>query len=174
MKLKDFFALIITVAVATVFVLLLKPYLFNQPVLPLTMSNNEIEDWMGAIFWPTTFVLYALGILVLFIWILKAARSQFMTATEVLSNQLFWWILLAVYWILGIVIFMSVSFFSGWMDGSKSLEPLFWFPPFVLLDGIFLFWLPTAIATPRSMRYVGPVHALHAECQSRSQIRTSS
>ena len=156
MKPKDFFALIIAFAVATGFVLLLKPYLFNEPILPLTMSSNEIEDWMGTIFWPTTFILYLLGIIILFIWILKAARTQFMTATEVLSNQTFWWILLAVYWILGIVIFMSVSFFSGWMDGSKSIEPLFWFPPFVVLDGIFLFWLPTAIATPRSMRYVPP------------------
>jgi hypothetical protein len=97
MKLKDFFALIIAFAVATGFVLLLKPYLFNEPILPLTMSSNEIEDWMGSIFWPTTFILYALGTLFLIIWILKAARTQFMTATEVLSNQTFWWILLAVY-----------------------------------------------------------------------------
>lgn len=109
MKPKDFFALIIAFAVATGFVLLLKPYLFNEPILPLNgMGNTEIEDWMGTIFWPTTFILYLLGIIILFIWILKAARTQFMTATEVLSNQTLWWILLAVYWILGIVIFMSI------------------------------------------------------------------
>lgn len=156
MKPKDFFALIIAFAIATGFVLLLKPYLFKEAIIPFTMSDNELEDWMGTIFMPTNFILYGLGILALFIWILKAARTQFMTSKEVLSNQTFWWILLVVYWILGIVIFMSISFFSGWMDGSKSIEPLFWFPPFIVLDGIFLFWLPTAIATPRSMRYVPP------------------
>ncbi len=156
MKLKDFFALAVSFAIATGIVLGLIPYLFYEPIIPFTMSSNELEDWMGTIFMPTNFILYGIGAFILFLWIFKAARTPFITSKEVLSTGFFWWLLLIIYWVLGIIIFMSVSFFSGWMDGTKSIEPLFWFPPFVIINGIFLFWLPTAIATPRSLRYVTP------------------
>lgn len=156
MKLKDFFVLFVSFAIATGIVLGLIPYLFNEAIIPFTMSDNELEDWIETVFWMTNFFLYLLGIIILFIWILKAARAKFISATDVISTRFFWWLLLIGYWILGIIIFMAISFFNGWMDGTKSIEPLFWFPPFVVLDGVFLFWLPTAIATPRSMRYVPP------------------
>ncbi len=156
MKFKDCFALAVSFAIATGIVLGLIPYLFREPIIPLTMSSNELEDWIGTIFMTTNFILYGIGAFILFIWIFKAARTPFMTSEETLSTGFLWWLLLIIYWILGIVIFMSVSFFSGWMDGTKSIEPLFWFPPFVIINGILLFWLPTAIATPRSMRYIPP------------------
>jgi hypothetical protein len=157
MKPKQFIALIIAFAIATAFVLGLQPFLFYQPIIPFSMTMNELEEWLGAVLWPITWTLYGLGVVVLFIWIWKATTSKFTRATEVLSTQGFWWLLLIIYVVLGIGIFLAIAFFNGWMDGSRSFEPLFWFPPFVFLDGILLFWLPTAIATPRSMRYIPPL-----------------
>jgi|688.fasta_scaffold1025216_2 hypothetical protein len=157
MKLKDFFALAVAFFVATLFVLVLQPFLFYQPVIPFSMTTNDLEDWLGAVFWPTTLIVYGLGIFFLFIWILKAAKSKFTNAKRALSNQGLWWLLLIINVILGLIAFFAVSFFSGWLDGEKSIEPLFWVPPFIILDAIFIYWLPTAIATPRSLRYVPPL-----------------
>ncbi len=157
MKLSEIIALVVTIAIATVFVLLVQPWLFDYPVIPLTMANKQIQDWSSAILWPISWSLYGLGLLLTFIWIVKASTSRFTRAEEVLSTKWQWWLMTFFFIVLGIFIFMGLSFFNGWFDGKRSLEPVFWFPLFIFIDWIFLFWLPTALATPKSMRYVPPL-----------------
>lgn len=155
-KWRAWLALLVSFAIATVFVLILQPHLFNEPILPFSISNKELEEWTESIFGITNFILFILGFVVLLIWILIATSSKFTKATDALSKGFFWWLFLIGYWLLGIVIIMSISFFSGWMDGGKDMEPSYWLSFFVLIDGVVLFWLPSAIGTPGSMRYVPP------------------
>ncbi len=156
-ELKAWLALMVSFAIATVFILVLQPHLFSEPIIPFTMSNKELDEWMESIFGITNWILFVLGFVFLLIWILKAVNSKFTRASDVLSTGFVWWLLFLGYCVLGIIIFMAISFFNGWLDGSKSIEPLFWYSLFVIIDGFFIFWLPTAIATPRSMRYVPPL-----------------
>jgi hypothetical protein len=157
MNVKSFFALIITFAIATIYILLIQPYLFTAPVIPFTMPTKELDEWANVIFWPLTWILYGLGVTVTLIWIVSAARSQFVRAKDVLSTRIRWWSLALVFFVAGQGSFFALSFFNEWLDGSRSSEPLLWVPLFIIIDLGLLFWIPTAIATPRSLRYIPPL-----------------
>lgn len=153
---KHHIALFVTWVIASLLVLLLQPNLFGS-VIPFSMTNNDLQDWLGAVFWPTTWIVYGSGIFFLLIWMAKAAKGQFIHAKGTLSNQGFWWLLLIFYGLFNLIVFFAISFFTGWLVEDKSLEPLFIMPPFILIDIALLYWLPTALATPRSLRYVPPL-----------------
>jgi hypothetical protein len=156
MSLKTFLALMVAFAIATLYLLLLQPYLFTSPIVPFSMSTRNLEEWTAVIFWPQTWILYGMGIFMTLCWLSKAALTRFVRAKDVLSTQGLWWILAILYVIFGLGAFFALSYFNGWLDGSQSIEPILWFPPFVVVAMLFMFWLPTAIATPRSMRYIPP------------------
>lgn len=154
---KSHFALVAVAFIATVYMFQLQPYLFTAPVIPFTMPTKELDEWVNAIFWPLTWILYGLGIFVTLIWVGFAMRSQFVRAKDVLSTQIRWWLLAIGFVVVGQGSFFALSFFNEWLDGSRSSEPLLWVPLFILIDLVLLFWLPTAIATPRSLRYIPPL-----------------
>lgn len=156
MKIKDFVVLLITVAIATLWIWIVQPYLFGS-VIPFSMTNNDLQDWLGAVFFPTTWILYGSGIFVTLIWLAKATKTRSIHAKQTLSHQGLWWLLLLFYGLFNLIAFFTISFFSGWLDDNRSLEPLFITPLFILFDLLILYWLPTALATPRSLRYVPPL-----------------
>jgi hypothetical protein len=157
MSFKNFLALTTAFAIATLYLLLLQPYLFTFPIVPFSMSARNLEEWTALVFWPETWILYLMGVFMTLCWIVKAALTRFVRATQVLSTQGLWWVMAILYVILGLGSFFALSFFNGWLDGDRTIEPLLWFPPFVVVAMLFGFWLPTAIATPRSMRYIPPL-----------------
>lgn len=155
MKTKEFIALIITGAIATVVILWLQPYLFSS-VIPFSMNSRELDNWLGKVFWPTTWMIYGLGVFLTLIWIGKAAKSRYSHANQVLANGGLWWLLCIFCGLLSLIGFLIISFFTGWLNDGQSLEPLWILPPFIVVDVVLLYWLPTAIATPRSFRYLPP------------------
>jgi len=153
---KHYLALLVTFAIISIWVLMVQPNLFAS-VIPFSMTNNDLQDWLGAVFVPTNWVVYSLGIICLLIWFGWAKVSRWINAKAVLSNRFWWWLLLVLYGLFSLIVFFAISFFTGWLNDGQSLEPLFIVPPFILFDITLLYWLPTALATPRSLRYVPPL-----------------
>ena len=156
MKIKDFVALLITWVIATLWMGIAQPNLFGS-MIPFSMTNNDLQDWLGAVFLPTMWVVYVSGIVFALIWLGKGTKGQYINAKQVLSNGWFWWLLLFFGYLFNLIVFFAISFFTGWLDDGQSLEPLFIMPLFILVDIALLYWLPTALATPRSLRYVPPL-----------------
>lgn len=89
-------------------------------------------------------------------WIAKALSSGFTKAQDVLSTGGLWWIFAIVLGVVTMLALVGLSFLNGWFDDSRNLEPFFWLLGFIIVDVLLIFWLPTALATPKSMRYVPP------------------
>lgn len=152
MKLSELIALAIVWVVATLFLFVGQIHLFKAPVLPLTMTSKEIAQWLEQILWPMTWALYLGGGLLTLIWLTMASQRRFTKTTEVLKNGLYWWLMAIALFGISLVLFLVLS----WFNGDFDLEVLYWFPPFIALDVLFLFWLPTAIASPRLFRNLPP------------------
>ena len=156
MKLTEIVALVITVAIATIVIFWLQPLLLNGQGIPLSLSSGRLDKWASEVLLPTMYVIYGLGVLFLFIWITKAATSGFTRTQDVLGTGGLWWLFAILLGLISILALIALTFFRGWFEDSRNLEPFFWLLGFIVVDVLFIYWLPTAIATPKSMRYVPP------------------
>jgi hypothetical protein len=156
MKIAEIVALVVTVAIATIVIFGLQPWLLGGSGLPLSLSRGNLDKWAAEILFPTLYVVYVLGALLLLFWIAKALSSGFTKAKDVLSTGGLWWIFAIVLGVVTMLALVGLSFFNGWFDDSRNLEPFFWLLGFIIVDVLLIFWLPTALATPKSMRYVPP------------------
>lgn len=156
MKITEIVALVVTVAIATIIIFGLQPWLLSGNGLPLSLSRGNLEKWASDILVPTLYLIYGLGILLLFLWITKALTSAFTKTEDVLRTGGMWWLSAMLLGLITILVMVSLTFFRGWFEDSRNLEPFFWLLGFIIVDVLFIYWLPTAIATPKSMRYVPP------------------
>ncbi|AMA10808.1 hypothetical protein [Picosynechococcus sp. PCC 73109] len=156
-SLKSWFALVIAVAIALVWSLLGKYYLFYQPILPLSVTNTEIDDWLADIFWLNNIISLVLGFLLLGFWIFKAYNKQFIRAELVLAKRFTWWLSALFHFFACLLIFFGTSYFLDWLDEGRYIEFWLWYPGCLLLDTLLIFWLPSALATPRSLRNIPPL-----------------
>ncbi|MBJ7898347.1 MAG: hypothetical protein GC158_00180 [Cyanobacteria bacterium RI_101] len=156
MKIPELIALAVSFALGTLLMFVGQIYLFSEPVLPLTMTGREIDLWLEQILWPMTWILYITGVTLSLVWIVRGLSARFIKARDVLRNGLWWWLIAILFFAGGLLLFVSLSWFNGWFNPDLSLEPLYWFPPFIFLDTLLLFWFPTALASPRAFRYLPP------------------
>jgi hypothetical protein len=157
MKLAEIVALVITVAIATVIVFVLQPWLLSGQGFPLGgISLSDLNEWIEDVLGPVLYFAYVLGIVMLLIWFGRALTGNFTQAREVLSTRGMWWIMAFLLGLIPLLAMLVLGFFTGWLYENHAFEPFFWLFAFVVLDVLVLFWLPTALATPKSMRYVPP------------------
>lgn len=153
-ELKSWCALMFSVAIAIIWNLLIKFNLFFQPILPLAATTNEIEAWVADVFWLNNIITLVLGFGLLGFWIWMAYTQQFIRAELVITKRALWYFLLLFHFIASFLIFLAVSYFVGWLDDGRYLEFLGWYFPCLFIDTFLLFWFPSALATPRSMRNI--------------------
>ena len=156
MKLSEMIALAVTVAIATVVIFGLQPWLLGGSGLPLSLSRGNLDRWAEEILMPSLYVVFGLGAFFLFLWMAKASISQFTRTEDVLRTGGMWWLSAVLLGLISLLSMIALTFFRGWFEDSRNLEPFFWLFGFIILDVLFIYWLPTAIATPKSMRYVPP------------------
>ncbi len=156
MKTAEIVALVVTVAIATIVIFGLQPWLLGGDGLPLSLSRSNLDKWASEILMPTLYLIYGLGALLLLLWIVKALTSGFTRTEDVLRTGGMWWLSAILLGLITILALVALTFFRGWFDDSRNLEPFFWLLGFIIADVLFIYWLPTAIATPKSMRYVPP------------------
>jgi hypothetical protein len=106
--------------------------------------------------WPSLAVNYVLGILATLFWIAKGASFQSVKSRNTLSMENLWWIICILYGLVSLAVAIGLSFFYELIDERNFLEFLIYLSVFAVVDVLLMFWLPTAIATPRTMRYVPP------------------
>jgi hypothetical protein len=156
MKLSEMIALAVTVAIAIIFIFAVQPWLFSGQGVPLSLSPSRLDKWAEEILMPSLYVVFGLGILLLFLWMVKASTSQFTRTQDVLRTGGMWWLSAILLGLISLLTMIGLTFFRGWFEDSRNLEPFYWLFAFILIDVLFIYWLPTAIATPKSMRYVPP------------------
>lgn len=156
MKLSEMIALAVTVAIAVIVVFGVQPWLFSGQGLPLSLSTSRLDKWAEEILMPSLYVVFGLGILLVFLWMFKALSSGFTRTEDVLKTGGMWWLSAILLGVISLLTLVALTFFRGWFEDSRNLEPFYWLFGFILLDVLFVYWLPTAIATPKSMRYVPP------------------
>ena len=156
MKVSEMIALAVTVAIAVIFIFAVQPWLLGGQGVPLSLSSSRLDKWAEEILMPSLYVVFGLGVFLLFLWMVKASTSQFTRTQDVLRTGGIWWLYAILLGLISLLTLIALTFFRGWFEDSRNLEPFFWLVGFILLDVLFIYWLPTAIATPKSMRYVPP------------------
>ncbi len=158
MKLKESITLGFVFGIASVLVLVLQSHLFQEPLIPSSMATGDLDNWWSNVFSPATYVVFGLGIIINLIWFIKASVSRYKHSKSALSAQGLWWLLFFIYLIVTLVVFAAFTHFA--IDPDKPIKGIFeascWAANFLILDVILLFWLPTALATPRTLRYIPP------------------
>jgi hypothetical protein len=156
MKISEMIALAVTVAIAIVVIFGLQPWLLGGQGVPLSLSSSRLDRWGEEVLMPSLYVVFGLGAFLLFLWMAKASTSQFTRAQDVLKTGGMWWLSAILLGIISLLTMIVLTLFRGWFEDGRNLEPFFWLIGFLILDVLFIYWLPTAIATPKSMRYVPP------------------
>jgi hypothetical protein len=158
MRAKNFITLITTLGLASIFVLVLQPHIFQEPMIPLSMSSRDLDTWWSNIFSPTTNIIFVAGLVTTLIWFIKATTSKYTKSSDVLGARLLWWGIFWGYLLLSFIAFAGLNYFAN--NSNKPIKGIFeaslWSAPFLLLDVILLFWLPTASSTPKTLRYIPP------------------
>jgi len=67
-----------------------------------------------------------------------------------------WWIICIAYGLISLSVVVGLSFSNQLIDERYFLQFLLYLFVFSIVDVFLIYWLPTAIATPRTMRYVPP------------------
>ena len=156
MKLSEMVALAVTVAIAVIVIFGIQPWLFSGQGLPLSLSTSQLDKWAEEILMPSLYVVFGLGAFLLFLWMAKALTTGFTRTADVLKTGGIWWLYAVLLGLISLLTMIALTFFRGWFEDSRNLEPFYWLVAFILVDVLFIYWLPTAIATPKSMRYVPP------------------
>jgi type IV secretory pathway TrbD component len=156
MKVSEMIALAVAGLIALIVIFGLQPWLLGGQGLPLSLSSSRLDRWGEEILMPCLYVVFCLGVFFSVLWIGKAFTSKFTRTLDVLNTEGLWWLYAVLIGLLSLLTLIGLTFFQGWFEDSRNLEPFFWLLGFLILDVLFIYWLPTAIATPKSMRYVPP------------------
>jgi hypothetical protein len=153
-RLKELLWLLAIMALGIVIAGWLQPFLLQQ--FPFTMKTKEVTEWMDSVFSPVNNGILLLGILTSLFWYIRAYNVQFMKAKPVIGNRIFWFILLVLYWLIGAIACLLVAYLNNWLgEVEGAVASLIC----LCVDVVVLYWLPTALATPKSLRYVPPFSA---------------
>jgi len=156
MKPLEVVFLLITIAIATLVIFLLQPAILSKEWGLLAAKSSSIEDWRQQLMWPSLAVNYVLGILATLFWIAKGASFKSVKSRNTLSMLSLWWIICIAYGLISLAVAIGLSFFYELINERNFLEFLVYLSVFAVVNVLLMFWLPTAIATPRTMRYVPP------------------
>jgi len=147
MRLKEIIAILISSLIGLVFTLQIQPVLFQTGSIPLV--NVTPEEFHNSYIVGALIVLFT-ALLFTSIWYLNALRLDSKVLSAELLNKMFSvWIIFLV-----IVILIAISTLSFYVQSAS--EALLWLVLFWILDVVFLFYLPTAIATPGQLAHVVP------------------
>lgn len=132
----------------------LQPFLLQQ--VPFSMTNKVRDEWMDSVFSPVNNGILLLGILTSLFWYIRAYNLQFMAAKPVIGNGFWWWFLFYLYGVIGAIACLLVAYLNNWLgEVEGAVASLI----YLCVDVVVLYWLPTALATPKSLRYVPPFSA---------------
>jgi hypothetical protein len=132
-------------------VISIQTYLLSDLALIGAITSADPEPWRSILpSWTSVMIISSL-IMSLF-WIAKADRSTFESSRKARTKILSWWRNLIL-----IYIFNIVALIIYWVNQPDSVpvELFLVMALFVLpFDIAALYWLPTAMGTPKTLRYI--------------------
>ena len=156
MKSQEIVFLLTTIVLATLVVFLLQPAILTRELGQLAANSATIEAWRQNLMWPSLALNYVLGIGATLFWIAKGVSYQSIKSKNTLSMESVWWIICIAYGLISLSVVVGLSFSNKLIDERDFLQFLLYLFVFSIVDVFLMYWLPTAIATPRTMRYVPP------------------
>jgi hypothetical protein len=160
MKPLEIVFLLIAIFIATLIIFLLQPMLldpgseiFGGRFVGDTESINKLRS---GLMYPSLMLNFMLGIAATLLWIARGATFQSVNSREALSKERTWWIMCISCGLVNLIVVIALSFSNQLSDERDFNQFMFLLCIFSIINVILMYWLPTAIATPRTMRYIPP------------------
>lgn len=111
--------------------------------------------WVDNVLPVLTYGIWIGGVLATLFWIVQASRSTFRNSRSAFAQRGTWWLYAGGLYLAYLILFLALAY-GGSGDVAMELQILVLLG-ILPLDILVLFWLPTAIATPGTLRYVPPL-----------------
>lgn len=135
----------------TLIVIIMQTYLLSDLALIGAITSSDPKLWTNIL--PSwTSVMIVTSLIMSLFWIAKADRSTFESSRQARIKILSWWRNLIL-----IYIFNTITLILYWVNQPDSVPvELFTLMALFILpfDIAALYWLPTAMATPKTLRYI--------------------
>lgn len=153
---KRWFLLILVMAFASFFILVFKNSIFQDyyAIMGVRIKRALLDDWLNQVFLFSNLTGYITGVLCLVFWLVFAARYQATNSKSVIPKRIAWLSIFFGHIVFNLLLFFSLSFLYHSINYRGFL---IYYPLSIVIDSLLLFWLPSAIATPGTMRNVPPL-----------------
>lgn len=153
---KRWFLLVLATAFASLFILIFKQTIFQDyyALMGIRIKRELLSEWLNQVFFISNLVGYATGVILLLFWIFSASRYRASKAADVIPKRITWLVLFWGYIFFNILTFFLLSFFY---EAINNTGLLIYYPISVVLDAVLLFWLPSALGTPGTLRNIPPL-----------------
>ena len=145
MKIAEIVRIIILVVVGGLLMFFVQPTLFEKGIFPIT--DVPLDAWIQNDYMTAARIIFAVCLVCTILWCVLTARARIEGSRHVNPWFLTWWVI-GVFPIVAIGI--ALYFFN------RSEQALLVLTAFWIIDVLLLYWLTTAIATPRQLKYVPP------------------
>jgi hypothetical protein len=155
-KKKLLLILIVLILVGFAIAIPFQQWLLASPELIASLGvNTQQSAWTQSVMPSVTYGSWISSLCATLLWIYSAQNGRFVSSKQALSMRLTWWIYaLSLYALMSIILYSFIYAVSGIVASEiQYFILLIVFP----LDIILLFWLPTAMATPGTLRYIPPL-----------------
>jgi hypothetical protein len=134
-----------------VFLISLQHFLFAEVLVLANITDADLTNWINFLPYFTSIVIVsAIGATLW--WIFRATTTTYISSRHALSKKLSWKLRASGLYIFDTIILAGYSIFK---PQSVPVEIFICFSIFILpFDIAVLYWLPTAIATPRTLRNI--------------------
>ncbi len=157
MKPLELIMLLTTVLFATFIIFLLQPALLSADWTLIRDATREtISHWHQKLMWPSLYFNYILGTVATLFWISRSDSFQSNSSKNTLKNIALWWTIFCFLLVLSLLFIVMLSLYHN-LIGEKGFMAFFSLIfIFSILDVFLIYWLPTALSTPKTMRYLPP------------------
>lgn len=145
MKLSEAIRIIVLVSVGIVLMFFGQPALFKGGIIPIT--DVPVDAWIQNDYMMAARIIFAVCLVCTILWCVLTARARIEGSHHVDPWFLTWWVI-GFFPIVAIGI--ALYFFN------RSEQAVLFLTAFWIIDVLLLYWLTTAIATPRQLKYVPP------------------
>lgn len=155
-KTRHFAILLVAILIALFVIIPLQGFLLASPELIAALGvTSKQSDWAEKVVLPASSGFWLTSLIAVLIWNVMAGNAQPVNSQLVRSKRILWWTFVAILYIVMILtLYLVVSLAAANVAAELQYLALLIVIP---IDMIFGFWLPTALATPGSLRFVPPL-----------------
>ncbi len=166
---SEYIWLCVTGVVGVLWLFVVKRWLLAD-ILPLATVPNPPE-WVEQVYTWSAIASLLLGFGLALIWIYRSSKARFASSRAARARTGAWWLWAILLYIVLFGLYLGIELGIGYpytQPGSGEVvtagvvetvfanAPLGWMALFLVIDGALLFWLPTALSSLGTLRYITP------------------